>query len=249
MSETKTIPAAVAAFVSRVRREHGFTLDQVAGAARSYGASWSASSVSNIERGQASLTLPTLLLLALALGSLLGRPLTLSNLLGDVEVLTLVTDDRYSVKRSWVDGALKGAAVTMSSDQRLDAADAANDYQVDEELTDEVLRRMREMRGRKMTRAEEHDQVAQLLDQSQMAPEPATRILAKGDAGSLAEDRAAKKLGISTTRLRQRAIQLWGRSLEAEALNRAGADSTPQARGRVTRVLVDEIRDSMKEGR
>ena len=249
MSETVTIPEAVGAIVSQVRREHGLTLDQIATAARTFGASWSASSVRNIERGQASLTLPTLLLLALALGDLLGRPLTLSNLLGDAGVLALVAGDPNPVKRSWVDAAVRGAEVTMSSDKRVDALDAANDYEVDEELTDEVLRKMREMRGRKMTRAEKHDQVAQLLDQSQMAPEPATRISTKGDAGSLAEERAAKKLGISTTRLRQQALDLWGRSLEAEALNRAGADSTPQARGRVTRVLVDEIRDSMKEGR
>lgn len=58
-----------------------------------------------------------------------------------------------------------------------------------------------------------------------------------------------KKLGIGPLEVQQRAVQLWGRSLEAEALTRAGADSTPQARGRVTRVLVEEILESTKEGR
>jgi transcriptional regulator with XRE-family HTH domain len=246
MSETETISAAVGAFVSQVRRENGLTLDQIARAARSYGASWSASSVSNIERGQASLTLPTLLLLALALGDLLEQPLTLSALLGDVEVLTLVSGGQHPVKRSWVDGVLNGAEVTRSS---VESVDAEDDHEVDEELEAEVLRKMRERRGREATRAEGADQVAHLLDQSQMPPEPATRNPAKGDAGSLAEERAAKKLGISIARLRQLTLFLWARSLEEESSRRAGTDSTPQARGRVTRLLIDEIRRSMEEGR
>jgi len=175
-----------------------------------------------------------------------GRPLTLSALLGDVEDLTLVSGGQYPVKRSWVDGVLQGAEVTRSSVERVDAED---DYEVDEELEDEVLRKMREMRGREATRAEGTDQVAQLLDQSQVPPGPATRNPTKGDAGSLAEERAAKKLGISIGRLRQLALDLWARSLEEESSRRAGTDSTPQARGRVTRVLVDEIRGSMEEGR
>lgn len=246
MSETETIAAAVGAFVSQVRREHGLTLDQIARAARSYGASWSASSVSNIERGQASLTLPTLLLLALALGDLLEQPLTLSALLGDVEVLTLVSGGQYPVERSWVDGVLKGAEVTRSSVGRVDAED---DQEADEEFEAEVLLNTRERRGREATRAERDDQVAQLLDQSQMPPESASRNPSKGDAGSLAEERAAKKLGISIAQLRRLAVDLWARSLEEESSRRAGRDSTPQARGRVSRVLVDEIRESLKEGR
>lgn len=246
MRESETISAAVGAFVSQMRRERGLTLDQIAHAARSYGASWSASSVSNIERGQASLTLPTLLLLALALGDLLGRPLTLSALLGDVEVLTLVAGGQYPVKRSWVDDALRGAGVTRNSD---DPVDAENDYEVDWEFEAEVSRKMGEMNGRGLTSAEEDDRFAQLLDQSQMSPEPATRNPTKGNAGSLAEERAAKKLGISIVRLRQLALDLWTRSLEEESFRRAGSDSAPQARGRVTRVLVDEVRGFMKEGR
>lgn len=249
MSEITTIPAAVGAFVSQIRREHDLTLDQIAHAARSCGASWSASSVRNIERGQASLTLPTLLLLALALGNLAGRPLTLSNLLGDAEVLSLSADDRYPVKRSWVDAALRGEKVTVSDDKGIDVVDTEGEDEWDESFEDEVLRKMSELRDREMTRAEQHGQIDQLLEQAQMPPEPTRRISNRGAAGSLAEERAAKKLGIEPLELQQQALRLWGHSLEAEALNRAGAESTPQARGRVTRVLVDEIRESMKEGR
>lgn len=249
MTEPKTIPDAVGAYVSRVRREHRLTLDQIAGAARSCGASWSASSVSNIERGQASLTLPTLLFLALALGNLMGRPLTLSNLLGDAEILALSADDRHPVKRSWVDAALRGEEVTMSPDTGAVVIDTESDDELDETLEDEVLAKMSETRGREISPAEKDGQVNQLIEQSQMPPEPTRRTSNRSAAGSLAEERAAKKLGITTARLRQLAHELWARSLEAEALTRAGVDSTPQARGRVTRVLVEEILESTKEGR
>lgn len=247
MTQTPTVPAAVAAFVSRIRREYGLTLDQVAGAARSNGASWSASSVSNIERGQASLTLPTLLYLALALGDLIGRPLTLSDLLGDAEALSLVADGRYSMKRTWVDAALKGAQVVMTDHRPIDSLDLENDTDVDESFEDEVLHKMREMGDRELTRPENHDALAQHLEESQMPPEPTRRSTTRGGAGSLAEERAAKKLGISTARLRQLAHSLWARPLEDESARRAGPGTTPQSRGRVTRVLVDEIRAFIKE--
>ncbi|MEJ1089408.1 hypothetical protein WDU99_13895 [Microbacterium sp. Mu-80] len=57
---------------------------------------------------------------------------------------------------------------------------------------------------------------------------------------------SAKKLGVQPLLLQQHAVRLWGRSLETEALRRAGEGSTPQGRGRVTRILVDEIRASIE---
>lgn len=66
-------------------------------------------------------------------------------------------------------------------------------------------------------------------------------------AASLAEKRAANKLALTVRELQERAIQCWGRSLEEEALNRAGQDRTPQARGRVTRILVSEIGQSITD--
>lgn len=247
MNEAQTLPEAVGTYVSQVRREHGFTLDQIARAARSHGASWSASSVSNIERGQASLTLPTLLLLALALGELLGRPLRLSELLGDVDVLALVPGDQGVVRRAWIDAALAGGAVITSPNERVDGDDEFDEF--DEELELEATRMMGEMRGRPLTASEQRARFNQALEELQTPPALAERKSSESAAGSLAEERAAKKLQIDTARLRELALDLWTRPLEEEALRRAGLDSTPQARGRVTRVLVDEIRETLKEDR
>ncbi|MGH3349288.1 MAG: hypothetical protein ACRDPS_01385, partial [Nocardioides sp.] len=64
----------------------------------------------------------------------------------------------------------------------------------------------------------------------------------KGPPTSLAVKRAAQKVGIAPAEFLDWADRLWGRSLEDEAARRAGTGSTPQARGLVTRRLVDEVR-------
>lgn len=135
----------------------------------------------------------------------------------------------------------------MVSDDNLSHAFAGgSNGDVDRTFEDEVLLRMSVMREGKMSRDEKHGQVDQLLEQSQTPPEPPRRTSHRNSAGSLAEERAAKKLGISTTRLRQLADDLWGRALEEESSRRVRPGSTPQARGRVTRILVDELRAALE---
>lgn len=68
-------------------------------------------------------------------------------------------------------------------------------------------------------------------------------------SSSLAERRAAERLGIDAGELQEWADQLWGRSLEEEAGHRAGPKSTPQARGHVTRGLVEEIRGAIDDAK
>lgn len=235
MSESQSIPAAVGAYVARVRQEHGLTLDQIAQTARVYGARWSASSVGNIERGQSSLTITNMLLLALSLGSLTGRPLKLADLLGGAEALDLTPGSSSSLKRDWFDAMLGGAKVRVSIED-FDWFDSG-DEPSEEDLA------VSEMSGREMTPAEKDAQFRQLVDQSQMPPEPYSR---SRPTGSLVEERAANKLGISLSRLQSCSNVLWGRSLEEESHRRAGPGSTPQARGRVTRILVDELRESIR---
>jgi transcriptional regulator with XRE-family HTH domain len=247
MNDAMAIPAAVGSFLARTRRDHGFTLDQIARAARSHGASWSASSISNIERGQASVTLQTMTLLALALGDLLGRPLALADLLGDAVALSLAGEGGgHVVARSWMDSVLSGGPVVMDTSHQT-GSDV--DAEFDEELEDEVLRRMRDSRGRDLPQLRNSAQLEQMLDESQLPRVRSSRARAGSTASSLAEERAAKKLGIDSNQLRRLALEQWGHSIEDESALRAGANSTPQARGRATRVLVEELRDSMKGDR
>jgi len=196
-----SIADAVGDFLRSWRAAHGVTLAEVATEAHLFGARWSASSVSNIERGQAALTLPVLLILALTLGRLSGEPMKLSALLGDVEAVNVpfAGHPEKPALRSWIDGALSGDVVELTS------ADHGNTVSL---------------------AVSPHDAVA--------ATPP-----------TLAETRAAKRLGISTRDLRLRAYSLWGRPLEQEVADLAGGLATPQARGRVTRRLTEEIRRSM----
>lgn len=221
MPESVPIQVAVGAFVAEVRREHGATLDQVARFGRLYGATWSASSIANVERGQASMTLTTMLQLALALGDVAGRPFALSDLLGDADVLAL---GRHELNRSWFDRMLAGEPLSVSPDD--DPAFAVpTESRASEKSIDQ---------GRL---------VEALLDASR---EPAER---PSRDGSLAETRAAGRLGIAVDELQALAQRLWGDSLEAESARRAGPASTPQARGRATRLLVDELRRELDAGR
>ena len=193
MPSAPSLPAAVGAFVAQMREEHELTFDQIARTARQFGANWSASSVRNIERGQATLTLPTLMHLALALSGPAGRPLRLIDLLGDAK--TVAFGRGIDLTREAFERALSGEPVTLTPDD-----------------LSEVQHHRKEVGG-----------------------QPA----------SLAEQRAAHKLGIDAPRLQRLALELWQKPLEDEARRRAGEGSTPQARGRVTRLLLDEIRQHL----
>lgn len=129
-------------------------------------------------------------------------------------------------------------------------------YEVDSELEVAHLRRG----GGPLTAEERRAAFEQALEERQMPPEPACEEIEAAELSqprgesteippTLAEKRAAKALEISARELQRRAQRLWGRSLEDESARRAGPRSSPQARGRVTRVLVGEVRASIANGR
>lgn len=199
-----------------------------------------------MERGQASLTLQNLILLALAINDLTAQQLCLADLLGGSEMLVLGGETASAVSRSWVDDVLKGAVVRRHPHDADDSP--TTDVFMEERnqaFEEEVDRLMDERGSGRLSDEEMRAAVDQHLEDSLMPPEP--RMPPRSDrtvAGSLAEVRAAKKLGISVAALREAAIDLWARPLEEESSRRAGPGSSPQARGRITRTLIDEIRRS-----
>lgn len=64
---------------------------------------------------------------------------------------------------------------------------------------------------------------------------------------SLAERRAAKKLGIDPDVLRDTAWHLWSDTLEGIVSKSVGPDASPQARGHETRFRVAELREYLNE--
>lgn len=55
---------------------------------------------------------------------------------------------------------------------------------------------------------------------------------------TLAEERAARRLGVRPRQVAMWSHMLWRSHLDDEVLRRSGADATPQARGHITRELV-----------
>lgn len=234
---------AVGTFLRLYRREHGLTLESVAQLGREFGATWSLSSVQAIEAGRAAPTLPTLLTLALVLGRLSGEPLRLADLLGAAEALERPYVDRpdQPVLRAWVDRALSGGSVELTDADYDHARGCPTEaWGAHQDLA------IAQRGSGPLTADERHAHVDARWEAMIEPPEAARRPSPRHPRISLAESRAAKKLGIRPLEVQQRAIQLWGHSLETESLARAGVDSTPQARGRVTRVLVEEITESTK---
>ncbi|MDQ1217978.1 hypothetical protein [Microbacterium arborescens] len=63
---------------------------------------------------------------------------------------------------------------------------------------------------------------------------------------TLAEKRAAKKLGIEPEQLRDAAYDLWSESLEEVVTGSVMPNATPQARGHETRARIEELRQYLK---
>ncbi|CPV67637.1 Uncharacterised protein [Mycobacteroides abscessus] len=66
--------------------------------------------------------------------------------------------------------------------------------------------------------------------------------LAQANNAGEAELKAAKSLGIDVDSLESLALKTWGRSMRAERDHRAGPDASAQKRGRITRLLLDELK-------
>jgi len=238
--EQTPISEAVAAFVARTRREHDVTLDEIARRARVYGASWRASTVGNIERGRASLKLDTLIYLALAMSSVTGQDLAIADLLGDARALSL-DKGRIALKREWFDRVLGTPLGLAPSDiPGIADPDKPEEWSDDRELH----RSMERIATDEEFRSQVEEGAVQAQYEASLEPpeleEHAERL------STLAEQRAAKKLNIPVEQLRRTAIDLWGCPLEVESRWRAGEGSTPQGRGRVTRILIDEVHQEME---
>lgn len=234
MSAPVTLAAAVGDFLTAFRGRHGLTLDQIARTARDYGAKWSASSVRNIESGKAVTSLQNLLALALALNELTGERLTLSDLLGDAPAIEGPTFRNLPVRRHWIDSVLSGGAVTLK---------ASGDIFGGAGLAEHALEALPQMFN-ELTKSIPRGLIMEDLRQLHEDERNPT----------LAEQRAAQKLGVSTFTLRLHALALWRKDLDDEALERAYARSaqtgkpvSPQAKGAATRDLLKELERSISE--
>ena len=210
---SRTIDAIVGAHLRDFRANWGYSYTQIADAARVFGARWGSSGVRAIERGEAALTLDKLIVLALTTRKLTGEAVTLANLVATDTAID-IGDKRspgMTVEPAWLLDVLQGSEIIPP------------------------------MRGNEVSFHAASGTFR--LSESRQGDDPSA------DMGSgfevviptSAEQRVAAKLDISPMALSWAARYLWKRSLDEEARQRAGEAATPQARGRVTRILTQEL--------
>lgn len=216
-----TIDEAVAQYLRSFREEHGLSLTQVADAAQKMGVKWGAASIRGMERGEAALTLDKLITLALAVRLLNGgTPVRLAELLGDADSFEIAPPGvGANFSQKWMAAVLSGAPVDPTSE----GVKPPQEYKAAL-----YMERDPERFG---------------------YPSSVTAEDIIGAVPTAAEKRAAKKLGIAPKALALWALHLWGHSLDAEASQRAGENATPQARGRVTRLLAEELETAYLKSR
>jgi transcriptional regulator with XRE-family HTH domain len=100
--------------VRALRRDAGITLDQFAVAAQAAGLAWSSGRVSTLESGNmAALSLETLIALTAALHQVIGRPVTLAELLATHEDVAIT--DRLHIPGAALSLAVTGQPVPITA--------------------------------------------------------------------------------------------------------------------------------------
>lgn len=223
-SDAQSVREVVGENARRLRDSAGASQDDVATAARDVGLRWSRSRVAALERGDKSVDVAELVLLAQVLGKVSGEPVGVADLIageGSVVLSPMVTVHQSSLVR-W----LAGEPV------RVLVGDVPGEL---EELLG-ALARMPEALERTFRLAGEDTAMGAL------------RAAERG-AGE-AEERAGRTLGVSRADVAGLSAGLWGHAMTTERDSRVG-DAPPgsraQLRGRVTRQLVAELRGRLEE--
>jgi transcriptional regulator with XRE-family HTH domain len=214
---------ALAAAIRRTREQTGRRQEDVAAEARAYGLAWTPATVAAIETGRRHVTAVELLLLPFVLTEA-GEAVELKELLAGMGRVALTPD-------ASVDGTLLAAVVSGQ------ASDVVGHRGWDTPRR-RIARRAVSAAGALGQYASAYPN----LRESDLS-------LAQQEAAGEAERHAGYRFGCSALDVAMAARSLWGRSLSAERNARAEPDASPQARGRVTRQLLDELEPVLKRRR
>ena len=239
------INEAVGAFVKRFRAEHDLTLEEIADASRQIGTTWTAATISAIERGGSKAdALPTMLILSNALTRAYHQKhgeddnmVSVVDLLNDTKRLDIT--DTLTVNTDSVISLLTGDGYGALVD-----ADLADKW--DKEFSERSARSLfvftrRELEAEGRTPEEAREELNNALGDF------AEQFMNWHLTPTASERRAAKKLGVEPIRVAEATYLWFGHTLDEEAKKIAGANASPQKRGRVTRKLVDALKDYMRQ--
>ena len=188
------------------------TLDDVARAARRHGANWTPGKVSDLEHGRVFLTLPTLVITALALTNVRK---------GNVTVADLVESDENIVMAKGFDVTSDELKAILSGDK-----DAYN--RLVRQAVDRASAGAKAAIESWPARLQEGVSVGELRDVYADYGEP--------------EQLLERDLGVDRDRLVAEMAALWGRSFHAERDRLAGPGANAQKKGRVARKLKADLK-------
>jgi hypothetical protein len=208
-------PTAAEVMGRNVRRLRGHhSTDDLAQHLRPWGLTWGTAKIFEVENGRVSPTLPTIYLLTQALSELLGVPVPASELFaGDGKVKIPGGEIELRFLQSSLSGKRPDRPKPDMSRQRAEIAAARAGWP-------DRLHRLGALRIYETRLAMKETDVRIGRDLSLV-----------GRDGQVDHDRVAAEMTF-----------LWGRPLSAERDELAGADATPQARGRISRQLVAQLK-------
>lgn len=210
--DSRSILNVVGTNLREVRQASGLTLAQLSKAARDYGLPWSTGRVGDIEAGRGAVTVQMIVGLALVLTDLSGQAVTPADLLRSDDPVEL--GDGFVLTGHAFHEVFTGVKTALNISDVVGAVDEAA------ELV--------------------HRGVAahQDLDKGVTAGQVRQALRDR----SLADERAAQKLGMSADEFLAACLSLWGRMMSVEVEARVDEGASAQKKGRVTRVLLDELR-------
>ncbi|MET8318249.1 helix-turn-helix transcriptional regulator [Rhodococcus erythropolis] len=209
-----------------IRQESGATQEDVAAIARDCGMNWDSGRVSQIEQGRSSMSVETLIVLAHALGRARNQPVSLWEL---IEILPGGRDGNVIIGIDMV------------------TTNQARQWFLGDPVA--TLDRSRRMMNRDHIGARIVDVMVDLAERGPGVRDRSDALFRLADAlrstGSM-EQRIAHKIGVSTDAIASFSILLWGHSIREERDKRTPPGAAPQKRGQITRVLTQELEQSIE---
>lgn len=221
--------------LKEIRHERGLTLDDIATASQHFGTNWTSATISSMERGGSNIARLDVLMI-------LTEAVTFTDDNGDVAPMTLV--DWFSI---W--GEEDGQYVVTAENDTISLNDelstSRNNVAAALEGQPPTLF---PLIGTKEQREELHravDMKDTTSTDTENRPHIPDRLRGNAHVATLSEQRAAIKFGLSPELFACVVKMRYGHYLDEEVAKRAGADASPQKRGRVTRKIFEELGDNL----
>lgn len=221
----QSIDAIIGRNLTALRHEHSLSQDDVAGAARLFGLRWNSARVSRMERGDSSMSVETLLVLCVVMGELTR---------GAVNPVDLVQTE----------SAVRLAPSATLPPEGLDHLMRSDWFGPVSFFTEESQSRASEQSQELLDLWAAYDAIIE------SSPVPMTELdalLEQRRHWSLTDERNARKLDLTDAQFLVWCYHLWGRLMSQETDLRAPEGATAQKRGRITRELLDELRQRIAE--